>query len=248
MATIPARTLASRLRNVVAFVLIVWGVATTFVAFEVLSLRGTDLVSSYPTVFGDIALSRVVTESTTCVMSDTSDMPPAKAGVNDGGANAWLLGLNLGRDAVVRQVAGSSSPLLAQLTAASSELATRLGVPAPATFRHRQLANANTEFVAFAEQGAGDTAQRLAADVSPQACELFKLGAFWGYSEMVRPSLPGERAVFAMEIRYHAQRAEVPERLWNAMLQRIPADSKPDEVITQMTALTEGLTTYLAGR
>ena len=247
MPATPARSFASRLRNVVAFVLIVWGVATTFVAFEVLSLRGTDLVSSYPTVFGDIALSRVVTQSTTCVVSDTSGVPPTQAGVNGGRANAWLLDLILGRDAVVRQVA-ASSPLLTQLAAASGDLARGLGVPEPATFRYRQLANANTEFVAFVEAGAGDTAQRLAANVSTQACELFKLGALWGYSEMVRPSLPGERAVFAMEIRHHALRAEVPERLWNPMLERIPADSKPDEVITQTTALTEGVTTYLAGQ
>jgi hypothetical protein len=232
----------------VAFVLIVWGVATTFVAFEVVSLYGTDLVSSYPGVFGDIALSGAVTESTTCVVAsgDTRDVPPPTAGVSDGRTGAWLLGLNLGRDAVVRQVA-DSSPFLAQLAAGSSEMAKRLGVPPPAVFRYEQIANANTEFVAFVEQGAGDTAHRLAVNVSPQACELFKLGALWGYSEMRRPALPGERAVFAMEIRYHALRADVPERLWNPMLQRIPADSKPDEVLAQMTTLTEGVTTYLAG-
>ena len=80
---------------------------------------------------------------------------------------------------------------------------------------------------------------------SPHACELFKLGALWGYSEMIRPSLPGERAVFAMEIRHHALRADVPEPLWSPMLQRVPADAKSDDVIAQMTTLTNGVTTYL---
>lgn len=237
----------TRVRNVVAFVAIVWGVAATFVAFEIVSLRGMDLALSYPAVFGGIALSPVVTQSTTCVVApgNTRELPPTTAGV-DGRTGAWLLGLNLGRDAVFRQYAESNSPFLAELAAGSSEMAGRLGVPPPAVFRPGQIANANTEFVAFVEQDANETAPRLAENVSSQACELFKLGALWGYSEMVRPSLPGERAVFAMEIRYHALRADVPERLWSPMLQRIPADSKPEEVLAQMTTLTGGVTTYLA--
>jgi hypothetical protein len=247
---VSARPLASRLRNVVAFVSIVWGVAATFVAFEIVSLRGMDLALSYPAVFGSIALSPAVTQSTSCVVAggNTRELRPSTAGVSDGRTGAWLLGLDLGRDAVFRQYAESNSPFLAELAAGSSEMAERLGVPPPAVFRSRQIASANTEFVAFVEQDAGETARRLAENLSPQACELFKLGAFWGYSEMVRPSLPGERAVFAMEIRYHALRADVPEPLWSPMLQRIPANSRPDEVLAQMTTLTEGVTTYLAGQ
>lgn len=247
MAPVSARPFASRVRNVIAFVAIVWGVAATFVAFEIVSLRGMDLALSYPAVFGGIALSPVVTQSTTCVAApgNTRELPPSTAAV-DGRTGAWLLGLNLGRDAVFRQYAESNSPFLAELAAGSSEMAGRLRVPPPVVFRPAQIANANTEFIAFVEQDASETAHRLAENVSPQACELFKLGALWGYSEMVRPSLPGERAVFAMEIRYHALRADVPEPLWSPMLQRIPANSKPEEVLAQMTTLTGGVTTYLA--
>jgi hypothetical protein len=250
MATISARPLAARLRNLAAFVAITWGIATTFVAFEMVSLRGMDLALSYPAVFGNIALSRAVTQSTSCVATavDSGEIPPPAAAVSDGRTGAWLLGLNLGRDAVVRQITESNSPFLAQLAHGSSSLSTRLGVPSPRAFRFAQIANANTEFVAFVEQDAGETAHRLAERISPQACELFKLGAFWGYSEMVRPTLPGERAVFALEIRYHALRANVPESFWNPMLQRTPANSKRDEVLAQTTALTEGVTSYLAGR
>lgn len=249
MAAGPARSLASRVRKAIAFVAIVWGVATTFVAFEIVSLRGMDLALSYPSVFGDIALSPVVTQSTSCVVApgNTSDQPPSTAGMSNGRAGAWLLGLNLGRDAVFRQYAESASPFLAELEAGSRAMAERLGVPPPAVFRPGQMANANTEFVAFVEQDAGETAHGIAEKVSPNACELFKLGALWGYSEMVRPSLPGERAVFAMEIRYHALRADVPEALWNPMLQRTPASATADEVIAQMTTLTRGVTIYLGG-
>ena len=118
---------------------------------------------------------------------------------------AWLLGLSLGREALLRQHARGNVQVLDELGVGRSSLADRLGVPAPAVFRAEQMANANIEFVAFVEQDSGGTAHDLAATFSPQACELFKLGAFWGYSEMIRPALPGERAVFAMEIRHHAR-------------------------------------------
>jgi hypothetical protein len=242
-----ARPFASRLRNIVAFVAIVWGVATTFVAFDMVSLGSVDLMVSYPALFGDIALSRTVTQSTSCEVRP-GDSPERRAPAIDADeapSGAWLLGLSLGRDALLRQYAGVNVQALDEFGADRSALADRLGVPAPAVFRVEQVANANIEFVAFVEQDPGGTAHDLAITFSPQACELFKLGALWGYSEMIRPALPGERAVFAMEIRYHAQRADLPEPLWSPMLQRVPANAKSEDVIPQMTALTNGVTTYL---
>jgi len=248
MAAPAARPFTSRLRNLVAFVAIVWGVATTFVAFDMVALSGVDLVLSRPTLFGDLALSRTVTESTACEVrpGETTERRTPNVDAGEARMGAWLLGVSLGRDALLRQYAGAKVQALDQLGAGRSALADRLGVPAPAVFRVEQMANANIEFVAFVEQDSGLTAHRLAVTSSPRACELFKLGAFWGYSEMIRPALPGERAVFAMEIRHQALRAEVPEPLWGPMLQRVPADAKSDDVITQMTALTDGMTTYLS--
>jgi hypothetical protein len=243
----PARPFASRLRNLVVFVAIVWGVATTFVAFDMVLVRSADLLESYPAIFGDLALSRTVTESTSCEVRP-GDSPIQRApvvGAGEARSGAWLLGLSLGRDALLRQYAGAKVQALDELGADRNSLADRLGVPAPAVFRAQQMANANIEFVAVVEQDAGGTAHGLAVTFSPQACELFKLGAFWGYSEMVRPALPGERAVFAMEIRHHARRAGLPEPLWSPMLQRVPADAKFDDVVAQTTALTNGVTTHL---
>jgi hypothetical protein len=248
MAAAAAHSFGWRLRNAVAFVAIVWGIAATFIAFEVVSLSGLDLALSYPALFGNVALSRAVTQSTSCTVGpgETSDLDPPRAASADARVGAWLLGIGIGRAAVLRQFVRSNPRSLDQMAAGLDGLAGRLGVPPPAVFRPERMANANTEFVAFVEQDAGETAHRFAVGSSPQACELFKLGALWGYSEMVRPTLLGERAVFAMEIRHHAQRAEVPESLWNPMLQRIPADAKREEVIEQMTVLTNGVTTYLA--
>ena len=245
MAAPAARPFGSRVRNVVAFVAIVWGVATTFVVFEMVAVRGFDLARSYPALFGDIALSPTVTQSTSCE-AGPDDTPERRAPAPDAGearVGAWQLGLSLGREALLRQHARGNVPVLDELVAGRSTLANRLGVPAPAMFRAEQIANANTEFVAFVEQAS--TAHDLAVTLSPHACELFKLGALWGYSEMIRPSLPGERAVFANEIRHHARRAEVPEPLWSPMMQRVPADAKFDDVIAQMTPLTNGVTTFL---
>ena len=51
----------------------------------------------------------------------------------------------------------------------------------PEPFTPEQIANANTEFIAFVKQGGAiETARQLAARHSPRAGELFKLGAFWG--------------------------------------------------------------------
>jgi hypothetical protein len=249
MAAPAARPLASRIRHALAFVAIVWAIAATFVAFEIVALGSFDLASSFPNLFGDVGLPRAVALSTSCTAPgvDGSGEPrPAAAVLRAANLGAWQLGVILGRDAMFRQYAAAGSPLLEQSAAGLRDLAGRLGVQAPSRFRPVQLANANTEFVVFVENSELETARQLARSFSPQTCELFKLAAFWGYSEIVRPSLPGERAVFAVEIKYHAQRAEVPEPLWDPMMQRLPANARSDEVLAQMSALTNGVTNYLS--
>lgn len=244
-------TFVSRLRSVVAFVAIVWGIAATFVAFEVVSLSAVDLALSYPTLFGDLMLSRTVTESTSCAVPTGDKLPQPAPGVSEADVRvwSWLLGLSLGRDALFRQYAPSNRQVPEQLAAGRRDLAGRLSIPPPEAFIPEQFANANTEFVAFVEQGGGaGTARRLAAAYSPHACELFKIGALWGYSEMVRPSLPGEPAVFGMEIRHHATRAGVPESLWSPMLRPTPSNAKADDIVAEMEKLTGAVTTHLAGQ
>jgi len=251
MALRTARPFGSRVRHVIAFIAIVWGVAATFVAFEVVSSSAVDLVLSHPDLFGNLALSPTVTESTSCVPPAGSERPQPSTMVDEADARVgpWLLGVNLGRDAVFRQYAGSNRQVLEQLAKGRDDLAARLSVPSPEPFTPQQIANANTEFVAFVEQGrAAETARQLAATHSPRACELFKLGAVWGYSEMVRPILPGEGAVFGMEIRHYAGRADVPAPLWSPMLQPTAADAKREDIIASTETMTEHVTTYLAGQ
>lgn len=251
MALRTARPFGSRVRHVIAFIAIVWGIAATFVAFEVVSLSAVDLALSYPALFGDLILSRTVTESTSCAAPAGSERPQPSTMISEADARVgpWLLGISLGRDAVFRQYASSNRQVLEQLAKGRDDLAARLSVPSPEPFTPEQIANANTEFVAFVEQGrAAETARQLAATHSTRACELFKLGAVWGYSEMVRPLLPGERAVFGMEIRHYASRADVPAPLWSPMLQVTAADAKREDIIKSTETLTDGVTAYLAGQ
>ena len=249
MAAPPARRFTARVRHAIAFVLVVWGIAATFVIFEIVALSGTDIVASHPGLFGNIALSRSVTQSVSCSVNP-GEIPAARsdAGGHDARAAAWLLGVSLGRDAVIRQLAGASPETLQQLLGGRTILASGLGVPAPAVFSAGHIAAANTEFIAFVEQDESETAHRLTIRYSAQTCELFKLGAYWGYSEMVRPVLPGERGVFAFEIRYHALRADVPEALWSPMLQRSDANVTRDRIAAQTNTLTDKLTTHLTGQ
>ena len=249
MALRTARPFASRVRHAIVFHAIVWGVAATFVVFEVVQLSAADFMLSYPSLFGNLMLSRTVTESTSCAGPTGGEraQPPTAIDEADARVGPWLLGLSLGRDAVFRQYAGSDRQMLDQLASGRDRIAALLSVSSPEPFTPEQLANANTEFVAFIERGsAAETARQLAAGVSPRACEQFKLGAVWGYSEMVRPMLPGERAVFGTEIRYYATRASVPEPLWSSMLQVTPADAKRDDIIASTEAMTEGLTKFFA--
>lgn len=249
MALGTARPFASRARHVIAFVAIVWGIAGTFVAYEIASLRVSDFALSYPALFGDLMLSPTVTESTSCTSTDGSEhpQPSTTIGEADARAGSWMLGINLGRDALFRQYAGSNRQTLDELAKGRDDLAMRLSVASPPHFTPEQIVNANTEFVAFVEQGgAAETARQLARRYSPRTCEVYKLGAFWGYSEMVRPLLPGERTVFGMEIRHHAMRANIPAPLWNPMLQSTEAGAARDDIIARTQALTDAVTMYFS--
>lgn len=237
-----ATSLATRLKRAAAFVAIVWGVALSFVAFEVAILRGMDLALTHPDVFGSLLLRRDVSESTSC---DAGPADPATPGRRGARADAFTLGVGLGREAVFRQWARSNPAAVDPLAAHVQQAAESLGVPAPGSFVPQRLANANTEFVAWLEADRHATAQRLAALHSPQACHAYKLGAVWGYSEVVRMALPGRPAVFRVEIRHYARQIPVPEALWRPMLEPSAAPAGSAELEAEMAAVSAQLVAFL---
>ncbi len=238
-----AGSFRTRLRNAVAFVAIVWAIAASFIAFEVVALAATSLALAYPQVFGRLVLSSDTIHSTACTVgpgerSRETHSPEAAVA-------AWALGLSLGRDAMVRQLTSVSPDLLAASASAIGQLAGGLGVRPPPVFAPRRIANAHREFVSFIETDASQTAHQLAAKYSPRACQLYKLGSVWGYSTMLRPVLPGEAAVFAVEINYYARQVGLPESLWEPMIERTPRDADRDRLVAETNTLTDGVTSRL---
>lgn len=232
----------ARLGRALGFVALVWGVAASFIGFDVLFMRATGALLGNPGIAPGLALSRATRESVTCVVEPSPEgqrpSPEVLVGV-------WILGLTGGRDALARQHASVDREVLARALAEAAPIAEQLGVPPAAVFVPRHLAAANVEFVAFVEKDASGTGRRLALRHGTQACHLYKLGAFWGYASLVRPSLPGERAVFAPEIGYHAERASLPPDVWRPLVEATPSGASFRELAEGSMALTQRVTTQL---
>ena len=206
----------SRPGRVILFIAIVWSVAGSFVAIELLSLGGVDWLRSSPALAGSLSLSNATRDSKSCVAEALEGGARVEKSPSDVRVAAWAMGLKIGRDALARQYASVDPNTLAQALKDVETLATLLRVPPPQAFVPRQAANANSEFVTFVESDSNEVARGLARGQSSEACHLFKLGAFWGYSSLVRPSLPGEANIFGAEIRHHA-RDILPDRLSQTM-------------------------------
>jgi hypothetical protein len=225
------------------FVAIVWTVAGSLVAIEIAALGGLDWFMSSPELAGNLVLSNATRDSKTCTVPAGERAAPAEVR-----AAAWLMGLKIGRDGNARQSASVDPDTLAQALKDVETLANMLSVPAPQPFVPRQLAEANTEFIRFVESDSNETARSLALEHSPESCHLFKLGALWGYASLVRPFLPGERAMFAAEIRHHAQNAALESSVWQPMIESTRASASGEEIFRADAALTDRLTQYLGGQ
>jgi len=211
-----------------AFVAIVWAVGGSYVAFEVASAGVTEVMRSHPEAFGGLMLSRATTQSTTCVVAPGETASGAERGASAAEARAasWLLGISLGRDALVRQLEGTDARVLDASVTHMSGLSQALGVPAPAFFVPREWANAHREFAQFVEADARQTAHQLAVRYAAQDCELYKLGAFWAYSAAVHVMLPDRQMTHDVEIRHYAQKAALPDELWRPLVEPPPSSDR----------------------
>jgi hypothetical protein len=216
------------------------------VAFDLLSLSATDAILANPATFGDLPLSRATRQSTACKVSPgeaTGQAGPLAA--PEAKADAWMLGVHFGSD--TQSGVSSRDRTDAQSLTDVERLADRLSVPAPNRFAARQIANAHEEFVAHVEADSGGTAHRLAVKYSPEACQLYKFGAFWGYAMWIRVALPGTRTAMAIPINYYGRQAGVPERLTRAMITPASAEESRADRAAQAIALTGAVTKHLAG-
>lgn len=238
---------SSRLKGFLAFVSIVWIVAASFIAFEVVALRGTNILFAYPDTLGHYLLSDSTKTSTVCDV-DPGERPES-AGQDIGPelarAAAWTLGLRVGEEVVVRQTPEAPDAMRVRADAAVQRLADSLSVPRPAPFIWQQAAMAYAEFVDYVEDDASGTAHQVAVRYSADACRLYKLGAFWGYSALVRPAMPGSRSSHAAVIHHYARELGLPDALWKPMYDPSPADGTVDSISEDTRKLTEGMTKFL---
>lgn len=237
------RSLRTRLKHASLFVAIVWALAGSFVAFDLVFLSAT---LANPEALGDVALPEATQQSTACkVGQDEATGQTGALAAPDAKADAWILGVRFGSNTQSR--ASSRASTNVQSVSEVERLAGRLGVPVPGAFSPRQFANANTEFVTYVEADASGTAHRLAVRYSPEACQLYKLGAFWGYTMWIRVGVPGRRTAMAIPINYYARQAGLPEPLTRAMVTPASADTSRAERAAEAIALTEAVTKHLAG-
>ena len=93
-----------------------------------------------------------------------------------------------------------------------------LNVPGPAVFSPVNQATINIEFVPFVEGAGNATGRALAVASGSGACELEKMGTYWGFSMWVRTALPGEPNIYALEMHYYARRLALLESLWRPII------------------------------
>lgn len=240
------RSLSARLKRAALFVAIVWALAASFVAFELLSLSFTDVMVANPEQAGNLMLSAATQQSTACTVA--AGEATGQAGVlaaPEANADSWMLGVHFG--SATQVAAQGGDPSRPQGDGEVKRLANELAVPEPKPFSARQIANAHDEFVAHVEAGAGETAHRIAVSYSPQACQVFKLGALWGYTMWIRVALPGAAIPMSVPINYYARMVGVPEPLTKTMTTPTAADGSRADRASEAIALTEGVRKHFQG-
>jgi hypothetical protein len=234
-------------KRAAAFVVIVWALAASFVAFEIAAVESVNLARAYPGMFGNLTVSRAVTRSTNCVVAAGEEPPQRPAGVTEqqAGGGAWSMGLRVGWEAQALQSSTVRPDTLRELRETIGKFATLLAVPTPRSFMPVNVAEANTELVTFVEQDADGTAHRLAVTYSPNACRLYKLGVLWGTSGITRAYIPGEVPSYAGEIGYYAREIGLPETVWRPLTQPSAPDATMQAISEESQALTATMTKYL---
>lgn len=260
MTARPAPTVSTRLRGVLAFLAIVWGVAASFVGFDLLFMNGSSRLAESG-VLGTFALSAAVQTSHVCDPAPRQPGGPPRAGSPEVLALAWNLGVRMGLHARAAQMLADRTSAAADAqggerlaatrrmvddsAAALERLSAALNVPRPAAFAPASEATVNIDFVPFVEGESNQTGRALAAMYGPRACEVYKMGAYWGHSVLVRTALPGAPNIYSREIDHHARRAGLPESLWQPMIARTPANADGSALAAEADAATMRVMNHL---
>ena len=256
-----APSVLNRVKPLAAFLAIVWGVAASFVAFDLLFLAGASRLLEAGGAFEALAPLSALENSEVCRVGQADSTSAGGRASPDIRSRAWTLGVQMGLHAraslIVAENAQAASGERAEASlagqrravdGAAAELerqAAALNVPRPEAFTPANPATVTIEFVPFVEGGGNNTGRALATAYGRDACELYKMGAYWGFWILVRPALPGEPNIFGREIGYYARRVEVPESVWQPMVARTPSNASSDALVTEADAATARVTAFL---
>ena len=253
-------SVSSRVKPLAAFLAIVWGVAASFLVLEVVLVSGFGRLAEPGGPLADLALSEAVKNSQLC-RADGDPSVPGDRLSPDNRAAAWMLGTRMGLftranlldrdtgrppgDLQSREWLAAQRRFAEGIAADVERLSAMLNVPRPAAFAPVNQATINIEFVPFVEGAGNATGRALAVAYGSGACELYKMGAYWGFSMWTRTALPGEANVYALEIHYYARRLALPESLWRPMIARTPANASGKTLAAEVDAATDRVTAYL---
>jgi len=173
---------------------------------------------------------------------------------------AWILGVREGLYASwVKQVRDGTKDVDAAgmkewldfsrgRAAAADESAARMAqtlrVDRPMPFSPTSLLAGLNEFRTSVESETQPTAQGLAAAYSPEICEVYKMGMYWGFSIPFRMAAPNDSNAFAPEIGYYADKVGLPPQLRQALTEPSLTDASPEQAFENSEQLSRRIAEF----
>jgi len=249
-----------RVKRVAAFFAIVWGVAASFASFDLFFRGLSSRLMETGGVFESLAPLSALENSEVCRVEPADSNSADRRASPDIRSRAWALGVQMGLHARAALIVAENTQASGERASASlagqrravagvaaelERLAAALNVPGPGAFTPANPTTVLIEFVPFVEGNENNTGKALATAYGRDACELYKMGAYWGFSVLMRAMVPGEVNVFDGEIAYYARRLEIPESIWRPMVARTPSNATSDALITEGDAATARVTAHL---
>jgi len=160
----------------------------------------------------------------------TKQLTDGEAIKEESGMEQWL--------ATARQQANAT-------TASADRLAAALKVMRPRPFSPPPGRKAFDALYEFIEADAQTTARGLALTYAPWVCELYKLGAYWGFSIVAhRIGVRDEPNVFAQEINHYSKRLELPDHLTQRMTRGAARDLSDQQVFVESEDTSRAIAEY----
>lgn len=244
---------------------IVLGISVVVTALAVFAMVSVFLMSwlGGSEAFGPRYVPSEVSRSASCqAKSDVISARTPVAAVKT--VAAWIMGVRLGEHAgwtqqmrngdafldqsEMRQWLESSQRNATRTRAAVARMASTLEVSHPVLFDPVATLMAVGAFRSYIERDDHAAAVALASAYSPATCEIYKLGAYWGFSILYRVAQPTSRNVYAPEITFYAKRVTLPAELLEAMLAAVPDNKTQSEVIEASEALSRAIAEYWNGQ